>query len=72
MSEKGKTDWSFLEPVRSPQKPEIGKVGQTSGQSELVPVERSDVPAPINPGVPDIDSLGFLMRLKKTTWKRRL
>jgi hypothetical protein len=71
MSEKDKTDWSYLDPIRSPKKPEIGKVVQTSGQSELVPLERSDVPAPINPGVPDIDSLGFLMRLKKNKLEKK-
>jgi hypothetical protein len=65
MSEKDKTDWSFLETSRSGEKSQAGKAARTSGRAELVPVEHLDVPAPINPVVPDIDSFGILMRLKK-------
>lgn len=71
MSEKDKTDWSFLEPIRNPEKRETGKVSRVSGRSELVPVEHSDVPAPLNPGVPDVDSLGFFMRLKKNKLEKK-
>lgn len=65
MSEKDKTDWSYLESIRNPEKRETGKVSRVSGPSEIVPIEQTDVPAPLNPGIPDDDSLGFLMRLKK-------
>ena len=59
MSEKGKTDWGFLEPIRNPEKRETGKVSRASGQSELVPVEQSDVPASIIPAEPDTNSFGW-------------
>lgn len=65
MSEKDKTDWSYLEPIRNPEKREMGKRSRASGRSEIVPAEQSDVPAPLDAGVPDVDSLGFFMGLKQ-------
>jgi hypothetical protein len=65
MSERGKTDWSFLESMRNPEKRETERASRASGRADLVPVDNSDVPAPISPAVPNTDSLGILMRWKK-------
>lgn len=65
MSDKDKTDWSYLESIRNPEKRDSGQLSRASDRSEIVPIEQTDVPAPLNPGIPDDDSLGFFMRLKK-------
>lgn len=71
MSEKDKTDWSFLDSIRSANKSEAEKMSRPGGRAELVPVEQSLVPTTINPAEPDIDSLGILMRWKKNQLEKK-
>jgi hypothetical protein len=65
MSEKDKTDWSFLEPIQNPEKQQTGKANRTSSRSEIVPVEQSNAPAPLNPDVPNPASIGFFESFTK-------